>query len=111
MSKFQELANKLFARSAKYGQVRGDGEWFLLSKCQRVWQVRLYPTREARDEQLSTWNGNGCGSGCSLQHTGRRLTFAAQPETRPAYRQPGGQETRANTPKLVSLVDVLKETL
>jgi hypothetical protein len=79
MSKWQDLANKLFVRSARYRQVIGDGEFVLLSKCPRVWMVRLYPTKESRDEAWRTWNGQGCGKDCSLAHDGRRLSLPDSP--------------------------------
>jgi hypothetical protein len=108
MSVWQELAAKMFVKSARQRAISGDGQFMLLSKCPKWWKVLLFPTEEARREKYNEWAQNGCGTGCNLSHDVRRLTFPAQPESRPAFRKPFEKEP--NSPKIPSLVDVLKET-
>ena len=70
-SDFQWQAAFMWPYCAKKRNIRGDGAFAIINKCNpRGWVIWLYPTPEARAAKLHEWqsNGYGCCSGCLGQH-------------------------------------------
>jgi len=73
-SDYQAQAMMMFPKVTKrFGGLRGDGEFGILNKCGRHWQIWLYPTADEAKEKLAYWASNGCGPDCSMSHEKIRI--------------------------------------
>jgi hypothetical protein len=68
MSPYQAQAAFMFPKTARTGNIRGDGQFAVLVKCGRRWQLWMWLTAEARAAQLKAWNETGCCSQCMHNH-------------------------------------------
>ena len=72
---YRQAASRRFPLSGATGNIRGSGQFALVSKCFRRWKVLLYQTAEDRTVKLQEWNERGCCHDCTSDHEVVDLTL------------------------------------
>jgi hypothetical protein len=69
-SSFQIQAGLVWPRSARKGDIRGDGQFAIVNSCNSSrWVIWLFHSTESRKAKLQDWAERGCCGNCVQAHS------------------------------------------
>jgi hypothetical protein len=74
LSSYQIQASFIWPRIARRGNIRGDGAFAILNRCNASrWTVEMYPTPVLRAARLQELRERGCGGSCMMSHDAKDI--------------------------------------